>query len=763
MMNLIHEIHRRSLWQVMGIYLAGSWIALQVVETLSESMSLPEWVQGFSVILLILGLPVVLATAFVQEGVGRRAAAEAEGGQTPSSTPSTSPTVRTVPRGQGIFTWKRALLGGAGAVALLAIALGGWTASRSLGIGSAGTLVAKGLLEERATLLLTDFAAQDASLSRAATEAIRVDLDQSSVIDIADPGFVTAALRRMEQDPDGTLDAATGRELAQREGMPALITGEITAAGTGYVLTAQILTVPEGEVLVSDRETARDDSEIIPAIDRLSRKLRERVGESLGDLAATPRLERVTTGDLEALRTYSRAILLSDQGEGQRAADLLEETVTTDTSFAMAWRKLGMLNVSGGGALGDYSRGVEALGRAYTFRDRLTERERLLATAGYYGYVDKQPRREVDAYERMLENDAEDSWALNNLALVLDGDLGDLDRAEELLIRALEVEDSTTSTPHWNLSVLQGRLGKYDEAAATLDSWRRHVSGDPRPTLFGAGLAAAKRDYETADSLAREALAIRTGDDADQGFSLSLRAATLAARGRESEAARLTAEYEDVQPGDGQKLRGALTLALFALESRNDAEEAARRLDAALARYPLEDMGPLDPPWRQLVELEARTRGAAPARKLLARWEAGDPNVAFDPGYHVALAWIEIADGRPGEAVRRLDGVDDWQCPPCLSQARAAAWALSGPADSAIVYNEGFLETTGLFRVYRDASSLAPALERLAHLYDEQDALDKAASYYAQFVELWADADATLQPRVEVAQARLEEILREIG
>ena len=73
MKNLIHEVHRRSLWQVLGIYLAGSWIALQIVETLSESMTLPDWVQGFSVILLVLGLPVVLATAFVQEGVGRKA------------------------------------------------------------------------------------------------------------------------------------------------------------------------------------------------------------------------------------------------------------------------------------------------------------------------------------------------------------------------------------------------------------------------------------------------------------------------------------------------------------------------------------------------------------------------------------------------------------------------------------------------------------------------------------------------------------------
>ena len=35
--------------------------------------------------------------------------------------------------------------------------------------------------------------------------------------------------------------------------------------------------------------------------------------------------------------------------------------------------------------------------------------------------------------------------------------------------------------------------------------------------------------------------------------------------------------------------------------------------------------------------------------------------------------------------------------------------------------------------------------------------------HYASFVELWATADEELQPRVRAAQARLEEILREIG
>ncbi len=69
---LIQEVHRRSLWQVLGIYLGASWVVLQAVEILTESVGLPDWVQPFAIVLLLIGFPIVLATAFVQEGVGAR-------------------------------------------------------------------------------------------------------------------------------------------------------------------------------------------------------------------------------------------------------------------------------------------------------------------------------------------------------------------------------------------------------------------------------------------------------------------------------------------------------------------------------------------------------------------------------------------------------------------------------------------------------------------------------------------------------------------
>ncbi len=56
------------MWQVLGIYVVASWVVLQIVDVLANNFGLPTWFPAFAVALLLVGLPIVLATAFVGEG-----------------------------------------------------------------------------------------------------------------------------------------------------------------------------------------------------------------------------------------------------------------------------------------------------------------------------------------------------------------------------------------------------------------------------------------------------------------------------------------------------------------------------------------------------------------------------------------------------------------------------------------------------------------------------------------------------------------------
>lgn len=129
--TLIREIHRRSVWQVLGIYLAGSLAAFELSGSLTDAAGLPAWFPTFALALLILGLPIVVATAYVQEAPPpehQRAEARAEATDPTAPAPGTVGTVpegaaagspaNGHPGGRRLLTWRTVGLGGLGALAL---------------------------------------------------------------------------------------------------------------------------------------------------------------------------------------------------------------------------------------------------------------------------------------------------------------------------------------------------------------------------------------------------------------------------------------------------------------------------------------------------------------------------------------------------------------------------------------------------------------------------------------------------------------------
>ncbi len=117
--NLIHEIHRRSLWQVLGIYLVGSWLVLQVVDTLAGALHLADWAPPLALFLLIIALPIVLATAFIQEGAARTPPEQAGEREEEPGASQEGPRHR-------LFTWRKPIAGGVAAFALWGVVAAGW-------------------------------------------------------------------------------------------------------------------------------------------------------------------------------------------------------------------------------------------------------------------------------------------------------------------------------------------------------------------------------------------------------------------------------------------------------------------------------------------------------------------------------------------------------------------------------------------------------------------------------------------------------------
>ncbi|HJS47973.1 MAG TPA: serine/threonine-protein kinase, partial [Gemmatimonadales bacterium] len=459
-------LHRGRPTRVLALFGVAALAVVGTAFGLTRLLGLPDWVWIGAAALMLLGLPVILYTGRVER---RRAAASTQG----------TLRFKPEPAHHGWFTWRRAILGGALALGGLTLLAGAYAGARALGVGPGRTLVSEGLLGGADRLVLADFANRtgDSALGPSITEALRVDLGQSRVVRLLAAREVSAARALMQVAPGSATTEAVAMEVARREGAKAVITGEVSPLGLGYVLTARVVETATGVDRVAVREAATDAAGLLPALDRLSGKLRERIGESLKSIRASAPLERVATPSLEALRLYSAGIRVFETGDYDGALPLLEQAVVQDSLFGMAWRKLAV-TLSNLGR--DRSRMTTAARRAYALRDRLPPVERHLAEALYFSYVERDLDRAIAAYRAVLDFDPDEAAALNNLGLVLN-QAERYAEAEDALRYALARQQRRTF--YDNLVDAQLAQSKWASAESTL------VEGEARLPAAGAFFA----------------------------------------------------------------------------------------------------------------------------------------------------------------------------------------------------------------------------------------------------------------------------------
>jgi tetratricopeptide (TPR) repeat protein len=723
-------------WRVLGLFVASSAVVLVAARWLMIRLGLPDWVFPTAVVLLAIGLPIVLTTAVVhRQGVSHR-----------------------------WFNWPKALSGGVAAFAGLGLLTAGYMLMRALGIGPIGSLVASGVLKDRERIIIADFENHtgDRLLGGALTQAFRVDFAQSPVVASVQPEFVRKVLSRIGKPDTVPLEFPLAREVAIREGIKAVVAGDVRSAGRQFVLSARLVAAEDGGTLAAYRETAKDSGEVIRAVDRLSKRLRERIGESLRTIRRSPPLEQVTTTSLEALRKYSQGVRVADEGDLARGVALLEEAIAIDSGFAMAHRKVGIL-------LGNFrerrNREIEALTKAFEYRDRLTDRERYLAMGSYYASVTGERDKAAEAYRTLLDLYPDEHIALNNLAEEYQWNR-DYPAAERLYRRAI-AGDSTSLTYYTNLSEPLFSQGLVDSAAATLKLVEQKFPGHPQGVWYRAWLFSSLGIYDSATARLR---LLSEGREPDPGWrsGASSQLANIAAvRGRFSEGARRLREGMAIDEARGSLpnyLSKAAGLGWFTAWLGGAPGEAVREVEAALRRHPLQAIAPADRPYLDLAHFYVAAEKPAQARAFLEEYERVIPVVLRrneEPYLHVVRGLVALADRRPEEAITEFRAGDVGACRLCALPGLGQAYDLAAEPDSALAVYQRYVSTPWLFRIFLDAEWLPRIYYRLGELYEARGERDKAAEYYGRFIELWRGADPALQPRVAEARRRLASLTAE--
>ncbi|MGD2152197.1 MAG: hypothetical protein PVG79_02945, partial [Gemmatimonadales bacterium] len=393
--RFIVEIHRRSLWQVMTIYLGASWAVLEASDQVIDRYLLPEWVYPTEILLLLVGLPLVLATAFVREerepaavgGAELGAAAESPRTPKPSTVePETDLTERervaappsAEPVGASFLTryltLPMAVLAVVGALAIVGAA-SAFVVVRGAGRVTESRGTAGDAFEERAWLVVPEFEAapDDRDVALAAREALTVDLQQSRYVNVYSREQLMPVLQRMGRPDTTRLDRAVALEVAEREGLAAVLALTVSRLGGQYVFSARVVQPGSGEEIIAARSVASEDR-LLEGVEKLSHELRRRLGEQRGAVRESDPLPQVTTSSLEALKIYAQASDANNRYEFGRALELATQAIRLDSTFAGAYRAAATYS----GNLGRRAEAAHYATRAFELRDGLAERERLL-------------------------------------------------------------------------------------------------------------------------------------------------------------------------------------------------------------------------------------------------------------------------------------------------------------------------------------------------------------------------------------------------
>jgi tetratricopeptide (TPR) repeat protein len=551
------------------------------------------------------------------------------------------------------------------------------------------------------------------------------------------------------------------REVAERHGVTAFVTGDVASLGTGYSVSAELIAVNSGEVLVSVRENAIDSTGVLAALDKVSEALRRGIGESRWSLRATPPLEEVTTSSLQALRLYSQAIRVGDQeGDNRRAVEILRQAVALDTTFAMAYRKLGTyLRDMGMRAASD-----DAIAHAFRYRARLSELERF-HTAGSYFLNAAIPDSAIATYRALLAVYPNDMRGLNNLGDVY-MDLREYARAESLFHRSIEA-DSTVALLFNHLATDQFNGGHYDDAERTLQARARKFPSQQDAEAIEASIEMMRGDFDGARNRSAQMLIDAGSDVGARAEPLKMLGILSIIRGRLGDADQSYASLAEGQANarnGGGYLEAAIARAFIDVRYRHQPARGLALLDSAVARFPLDSLAPLDRNYAPLAYLYALGGKPSRARELLAdvrEFERapgatrGGLGLRDEGTYLRALGATELAEGKRADAVTALQrSVQLYYCPTCTLPDLALAYELTGVPDSAIAVYQRYVTTPWSEWQNALGDSRVTAYQRLGALHEARGDTAAAIAAYDEVATLWAHADAELQPLVADAQRR---------
>ncbi len=318
-------------------------------------------------------------------------------------------------------------------------------------------------LTERDSILLADFAntTGESAFDGTLKQALAVQLGQSPFLNIFPEEKVRQTLRYMGRSPDERAIGGVAREICERQGIKAMLTGSILSLGSHYVVAFEAVDCRTGDSLAREQIEVTSKEEVLRAVGKSASRLREKLGESLSLIQKFDApIEQITTSSLEALKAFTLGEEQRARGLNSKSIPFFKRALELDPNFALAYARLGQIYTN----LGEGDLAIEYAKKAFELRGRVSEREKLYISSHYYDSVTGEIEKAIETYEIWARTYSRDWLAFCNLAFAYDG-VGEYERAAEAAQEALRLSPGS-SFPYEILAQADMHLDRFKEAKA---------------------------------------------------------------------------------------------------------------------------------------------------------------------------------------------------------------------------------------------------------------------------------------------------------
>ena len=316
------------------------------------------------------------------------------------------------------------------------------------------------------SLILSDFVNHtgDPVFDTTLNQALQIDLEQSPVLNIVSQEHLAQSVKYLGKPADTPLTPAIAREIGEREGVKAILTGTIANLGKEYVITLTAQNTATGDEIISEQAQAPDKEHVLDALSKAAAAIRGKLGE---DLASIKKLDtpfgQATTPSLEAFRAYA----LGDKAHAM-ARNIPEaeghylRAVELDPNFAMAYARLGVVYTNSG----QVAKMNKYFAKAYSLSSHVSERERLYIASHYYLNVTGNLPKMIETLQESIQTypGQLDSYVNINVAYQI---VGQYELALTYAKKAVELQPDEAIAAE-NLLADYLALGRMSDASAEM-------------------------------------------------------------------------------------------------------------------------------------------------------------------------------------------------------------------------------------------------------------------------------------------------------